>query len=73
MKSLNSNNGDSKSLNQNQALSKLKRKLNSKSETRNVMLKPAPSGRSQFMLGQCKRKSRALTVLYDTGCSGGLF
>ena len=60
-------------LSQNQALSKLKRKLNSKLETRNVKLNIAPKGRSQFLLGQSQGKTRPITTLYDTGCSSALF
>ena len=60
-------------LSQNQALSKLKRKLNSKPETRNVKLKLNPSGCSQFMLGQSQGKTRPVITLYDTGCSAALF
>ena len=60
-------------LSQNQALSKLKRKLNSKLETRNVKLNITPKGRSQFLLGQSQGKTRPITTLYDTGCSSALF
>ena len=63
----------SKPITQDQAISKLKRKLNTKSETRNVKLKVAPRGRSQFMLGECQGKTRPVKVLFDTGCSGALF
>ena len=57
-----------KSLSSEQALKKLKKKLDSQGEQ--VELRPIPKGRAQFMIGHTKGKTRPLLNLFDTGCGG---
>ena len=45
----------------------LKRKISTE-DGPNIILKPIPKGRAQFMIGQTKGKSRPLNTLYDSGC-----
>ena len=40
----------------------------SQDEGPEIVLKPIPKGRAQFMIGQTKGKSGPLNILYDSGC-----
>ena len=60
-----------KSMSTDQAISKLKQKLNQ--EGVKDKLQPIAKGRAQFMIGYSKGKTRGLMTLYDTGCGGVLF
>ena len=60
-----------KSLSPNQALKKLKKKMNASGI--NEELRPVPKGRAQFIIGYTRGKTEPLLTLYDTGCGSVLF
>ena len=55
-----------KSISTKEATRKLKKKFRAAGDA--VEVKPVPAGRTQFMMGQTKGKTRPLNILYDTGC-----
>ena len=65
------NNQRKKSMSTDQAISKLKQKLDKQGV--NDELHPIAKGRAQFMIGYSKGRTRGLMTLYDTGCGGVLF
>ena len=67
----NTSTNDRKSLSTDQALKKLKKKMNTSGVKQ--QLRPVPRGRAQFIIGYTKGRNRGLLTLYDTGCGSVLF